>query len=336
MPAPVPVALRVCGGPRLRITELTSARPLAGLEADVVRGLGATPRWLAPKHFYDRVGAQLFDAICATDEYYLTRTEQALLERTADAVIAEARPDTLVELGSGAARKTRVLLDAMAAAGGPLTYVPVDISRDMLVGSSRQLLADYPTMAVHGLVADFDHHLHLLPRGDRRLIAFLGSSIGNLTQPEAVLMLAALRRGMAGADCLLIGFDLVKSPALLYAAYNDAAGITAEFNRNVLRVINRGLDGDFDLDGFEHRADWLPERAAIEMYLVARRTQRVRLRRLGRSYQFGAGERIRTEISRKFVRADVDAMTAAAGLRVTGWHAASDGGFALAVVTPAG
>jgi L-histidine Nalpha-methyltransferase len=318
---------------RLEITELAVPGGGAGdLARDVVRGFAGCPRWLPPKYFYDPDGAHLFDAICETPEYYLTRSEQGLLEAVAGEVVGHA--DTLVELGSGAARKTRTLLDAMRLRGGPVTYVPVDLSRDMLVAASRRLLDELPGLRVHALVADFDHHLHLLPRGGRRLVAFLGSSIGNFRQPRAIRFLTALVRGLEAGDRLLIGYDLVKAPGLLHAAYNDAAGITAEFNRNVLRVINRGLDGDFDVHGFDHRAEYLPECAQIEMYLVARRSYQVNLRRLGKRYRFAAGERIRTEISRKFVRADVDAMAAAAGLAVGGWHVSADGAFALAVLSP--
>ncbi|HTM20338.1 MAG TPA: L-histidine N(alpha)-methyltransferase [Kofleriaceae bacterium] len=321
---------------RVQVTELAVPGGSAGdLARDVVRGFAGCPRWLPPKYFYDPDGAHLFDAICETPEYYLTRAEQGLLEQVAGPVVDAAGADVLVELGSGAARKTRTLLDAMMRRGGPVTYVPVDISRDMLVAASTRLLDELPGLRVHALVADFDHHLHLLPRGGRRLIAFLGSSIGNFRQPRAIRFLAALARGLEADDRLLIGYDLVKAPGVLHAAYNDAAGITAEFNRNVLRVINRELGGDFEVAAFEHRADYLEERAQIEMYLVARGSQEVRLRRLDRRYRFAAGERIRTEISRKFVRADVDAMTAAAGLAVADWHVSADGAFALAVVGPA-
>jgi len=220
----------------------------------------------------------------------------------------------------------------MEGQGRAVTYVPVDISREMLVASSRALLDDYPWLRVHALVADLDHHLHLLPRAGRRLIAYLGSSIGNFLQPDAIRLAASLARGMDGDDRLLIGFDLVKSPAVLHAAYNDAAGLTAAFNRNLLRVVNRLLDGDFNPEWFDHLAFYAPERRWVEMHLVSRRTQTVELGWLGRSYAFATGERLHTEISRKFERADVDGIAAGAGLVVDRWHTDPKAWFALAVL----
>jgi L-histidine N-alpha-methyltransferase len=322
-------------GPRLRISRLAREARGSDLAADVTRGFGRTPRTLPPKYFYDARGARLFDAICDTPEYYPTRTEQALLEAVAPEIIAEADPTHLVELGSGAARKTRTLLDALGAHVAPQaahpTYVPIDISEHMLVSSARTLLEDYPDLRVHGVVADYDYHLHVMPRDGRRLIAFLGSTIGNFRQPRAIRFVASIAAGMDGADRLLIGFDLVKPAHVLHAAYNDAAGITAAFNLNVLEVINRELDGDFDLGGFEHVARYLPEQQQIEMYLASRRAQRVRLGKLGRSYTFSAGQLLRTEISRKFTRERAETVARAGGLEPIGWYPSSDGYFALLV-----
>ncbi len=315
----------------MEITELARGAGREDLVRDVVRGFAGCPRSLPPKYFYDEVGGRLFDAICSTPEYYLTRTEQGILDRVAGELVGDC--DTLVELGSGAARKTRTLLQAMHRQGrGAVTYVPVDISREMLVHSSGSLLADHPWLRVHGLVADLDHHLHLLPRGGRRLIAYLGSSIGNFLQPDAIRLAASLARGMGGDDRLLIGFDLVKSPAVLHAAYNDAAGLTAAFNRNLLHVVNRMLDADFIPDRFDHLAFYAPERRWIEMHLVSRRTQTVELGRIGKRYTFATGERLHTEISRKFERADVDSIAAGAGLRVDAWHTDADAWFALVLL----
>ncbi len=319
---------------RLRITRLAGATRVDTLAADVVAGFEKCPRSLPPKYFYDARGARLFDAICDTPEYYPTRTEQALLDATAGDIAALARPTHLVELGSGAARKTRTLIDAARRGARPLTYVPVNISEQMLVASSRRLLGDYPDLRVHAVVADYDHHLHLLPREGRRLIAFLGLTIGNFTQPAAVRFLSAIRRGMAADDRLLIGFDLVKSPAVLHAAYNDAAGLTTEFNRNVLYVLNRRLGGTFDPDSFDHIGEWHPEQRQMEMYLESRVDQTVTLEVLGRSYSFAAGERIHTEISRKHDRSMCEEMMAGAGLSTVSWFQSPDDYFALMLAAP--
>lgn len=319
---------------RLRITRLAGAARVDTLAADVLAGFEKCPRSLPPKYFYDARGARLFDAICDTPEYYPTRTEQALLDATAGDIASLARPTHLVELGSGAARKTRTLIDAARRGAHPLTYVPVDISEQMLVTSSRRLLADYPDLRVHAVVADYDHHLHLLPREGRRLIAFLGSTIGNFTQPAAVRFLAAIRSGMAADDRLLIGFDLIKAPAVLHAAYNDEGGLTTEFNRNVLYVLNRRLGGDFDPDTFDHIGEWHPEQQQMEMYLESRVDQTVTLEALGRSYSFAAGERIHTEISRKHDRAMCEEMMAGAGLSTISWFQSPDDYFALMLAAP--
>jgi L-histidine N-alpha-methyltransferase len=316
---------------RFRLTHLLEGPTGSTLAADVIRGFAAVPRWLSPKYFYDAHGAELFDAICDTPEYYPTRTEQALLDQVADEIIAEASPTTLVELGSGAARKTRTLLEALGRAVDEPTYVPVDIAEEMLTSSAMELLDDYPALRIHGVIADYDHHLHLLPRGGRRLIAFLGSTIGNFRQPGAVRFLRAIATGMDDDDSLLLGVDLVKSPAVLHAAYNDAAGLTAEFNCNVLRVINRELGADFAPQRFAHDARYVPEQRQIEMYLVSREAQIVDIPGVARRYRFAEGERIRTEISRKQTRASTVALLAAAGLDLRHWHESPDGYFALAL-----
>ncbi len=331
---PISVMRSESASDRLRITRLAGAARADTLAADVTAGFALCPRRLPPKYFYDARGARLFDAICDTPEYYPTRTEQALLEASAGDIAALARPTHLVELGSGAARKTRTLIDAAGRGVRQLCYVPVDISEQMLVASSRRLLADYPSLRVHAVVADYDHHLHLLPREGRRLIAFLGSTIGNFSQPAAVRFLRAIRRGMGAEDRLLVGFDLVKPPAILLAAYNDAAGLTTEFNRNVLHVVNRRLDGDFDPDAFDHVAEWHPEQQQMEMYLESRVDQTATLSALGRSYSFAAGERIHTEISRKHDRAMCEEMMTGAGLSSISWLESPDGYFALMLAAP--
>lgn len=310
--------------------------PGPDMAADVLAGFIHRPKSLPPKYFYDERGSRLFDAICHTDEYYPTRTEQALLERVAGTIVAESRPSRLVELGSGAARKTRVLLDRLVAQHDAPWYVPVDISEQMLRHSSSALLRDYPSLRVHGVVADYERHLHSLPSGGRRLIAFLGSTVGNFDQPTALAFIRSIATGMRSGDRLLLGLDLVKSPAVLHAAYNDAAGITAAFNRNVLHVLNRELGASFDPDAFEHIATYRPELQQIEMYLAARRGQRVFIRELGRNVVFAAGERMRTEISRKFTRASATNLICGAGLAMRSWYPSADGYFALAVAALAG
>jgi L-histidine Nalpha-methyltransferase len=335
MPVALPEPRRL--DDRLSITVLHESAADSGLAADVIRGLISVPKELPPKYFYDQRGSQLFDAICDTPEYYPTRTEEALLTAVAGDIVAAAEAAVLVELGSGAARKTRVLLDALARGNPRPVYMPIDISEAMLVDSARGLLADYPTLAVHGVVADYDHHMHLLPSpGGHRLIAFLGSTLGNFDEVGAVDFLADIAGGMTGDDTLLLGLDLVKSPAVLHAAYNDEAGVTARFNLNVLEVLNRELGADFDLDAFEHLARYLPERERIEMYLRARRDQRVTIAALDRCVPFSAGEEMRTEISRKFTRQGAETRLSAAGLTLDGWHASPDEYFALCTARPAG
>jgi L-histidine N-alpha-methyltransferase len=317
----------------LRIDRLGGGDLYTTLAADVRAGLGRRPKTLPPKYFYDERGARLFDAICDLPEYYPTRTEQALLGRVAGDVIAMTRPTHLIELGSGASRKTRLLLDALARPPGGACYVPWDVSEEMLRRSAAALRVMYPQLRIQGIVGDYQHHIDRLPGGGRRLVIFLGSTIGNLTPKETQRFLATLGRHLEPRDALLLGLDLVKPVPVLNAAYNDSKGVTAEFNRNVLRVLNRELDGDFDLDRFEHVAFYDPREAQVEMHLRATAFQRVRLRKLPLDVVFAAGETIRTEISRKFTRADAVSMLAAAGCSLKRWFESSDQYFALALGT---
>lgn len=305
------------------------------LGQDVRAGLSQRPKSIPPKHFYDERGSQLFDAICHTPEYYVTRTEQALLERIVDDVVAVSDPTDLVELGSGAARKTRTLLESMLRRSGSVRYVPLDVSEEMLRSSAERLLADYPELTVHGLVADYERHLDALPNGRRRLIAFLGSTLGNFPDDEAVAFLRGVGRTMGPDDRFLLGLDLVKASRVLDAAYNDAQGLTAAFNKNVLAVINERLLAGFDLRAFDHEARFVPERSQVEMRLRATRAQRVPIRRLEMEVEFERGEAILTEISRKFTRQGAEDMFARAGLALETWHLSEDGYFALALLTKA-
>jgi L-histidine Nalpha-methyltransferase len=306
----------------------------AALAADVRRGLGAREKWLPPKYFYDAAGSALFERITRLPEYYLTRAEHALLEAHAPGMLAELRPEEIVELGAGAASKARCLLAAQNGAGPLARYVPVDVDGAMLAAAGQTLLAEGGVGEVHAVVADFERHLaHVPPAAGRRLVAFLGSTLGNLDAPARHALLVDVRRLLGPDDRFLLGVDLVKSPRVLHAAYDDAAGVTAEFNRNILRVINRGLDADFDVDAFGHYARWDAEEARVEMHLVAATDHSVRVRDLDMTVHFETGETIWTESSYKFTRASVAAMMDAAGLTLARWE--TDGAFGLALAAPA-
>jgi L-histidine N-alpha-methyltransferase len=316
---------------RLTIEVRRPADGASTLASDVRSGFSAAPKRLAPKHFYDDVGSRLFDAICDTPEYYQTRTEHALLQSVARDVIATTRPTDLVELGSGAARKTRVLLDAIASAGLRCRYVPFDVSEGMLRETAQALLDEYPWLTVRGIVGDYDRDLWDFPPGQRRLFLFLGSTIGNFEHDAAVSFLRVLAAQMGPSDYLLLGLDLVKDARLLDAAYNDAQGITAEFNKNVLRVINRELGGQFDVDAFEHLAFFDERTARIEMHLRSARRQTVTIQALELAASFSEGERVLTEISRKFTAESARVMVGAAGLDLCEWLTPPNEFFALAL-----
>lgn len=317
--------------PLLHIEQRRAARDQRGrLARDVRRGLTGRPKRLPPKYFYDDRGSQLFDAICDLPEYYLTRTEHALLRRVAGPIIAAVAPSHLIELGSGASRKTRVLLDALQRDHPRPVYVPIDVSGGMLRRSAIALRAAYPRLRVHGLEADFEDGLPPLPAG-RRLVAYLGSSIGNFEPPADRRLLRAIAARLRPGDALLLGVDLVKAPAILEAAYDDAAGLTAEFNRNILRVLNRELGADFRPDRFDHVAFFNAAAAQVEMHLRAREAQAVSIAALGLVVEFAAGETIHTECCRKFTRAGVEALLASSGFRLERWDASPDVAVALAL-----
>jgi L-histidine N-alpha-methyltransferase len=296
---------------------LTAAEAHAALRADVRHGLTARPKQLPPKYFYDARGSALFEQITALAEYFPTRTEAALLAAHVDEIAVLSGAGTLVELGSGSSAKTRLLLDAFLRAGTLHRYVPQDVSETALRGALDELATRYPELALHGVVGDFTQHLHRLPVGDgpydRRLVAFLGGTIGNLVPGERAVFLERLRAALAPGEQLLLGAALVTDPAVLVAAYDDAAGVTAEFNRNVLRVLNRELHADLDVEAFAHVALWDAEREWIEMRLRAARTMAVSVRDLGLVVEFAAGEELRTEVSAKFRPAGVAAELAVAG-----------------------
>ncbi|GAA0626973.1 L-histidine N(alpha)-methyltransferase [Sporichthya brevicatena] len=305
------------------------------LRADVRTGLTATPKTLPPKWFYDARGSELFEQITRLPEYYPTRAEREILAREAAEIAASAESSTVVELGSGSSEKTRLLLDALDTAGTLRRYVAIDVSAAALTDAASALLRDYPDLEVNAVVGDFDSHLDRLPdSGDRRLFVFLGGTIGNFAPPERRRFLTAVRARMRPGDAFLLGTDLVKSPDVLVPAYDDAAGVTAEFNRNVLRVINRELGADFAVEAFEHVAVWDARNEWIEMRLRTREAQRVHIAALDLEVAFGAGESMRTEISAKFRRAGVAAELDAADLALTRWWTDAAGRFGLSLARP--
>jgi L-histidine N-alpha-methyltransferase len=301
----------------------------AGMLADLRAGLCRAQKELPPKYFYDERGSELFEEITRLPEYYLTRTERALLERWMPEWVWEIGPRSLVELGAGSAEKTRIVLDAMRQAVGFGAYVPVDVSADFLDATALRISAEYPTIETVPLVADMTADFDLpadLPRPT--LHAFLGSTIGNFAPDEAVALLASVRRRMHPGDAFLMGVDLRKDPATIEAAYNDAAGVTAEFNRNMLRVLNAAAGADFDVNAFEHRAFYHRELHRIEMHLVPSERQTVTIPGIG-TIEIDAGESIRTEISCKHDRASVEAMLAGAGMTLTRWATDDAGLYAI-------
>ncbi|MGC4887928.1 L-histidine N(alpha)-methyltransferase [Micromonospora sp. DT227] len=299
------------------------------LREDVRVGLTASPKWLPPKWFYDARGSELFEEITRLPEYYPTRAERAVLAAHAADVAALTGAKTLIELGSGSSEKTRLLLDAFTRHGDLGTFVPLDVSVSALRGSTEQIAAAYPGLRVRGIVGDFTRHLDRLPTGGRRLVAFLGGTIGNLLPGERAGFLTAMRAALEVGDWLLIGTDLVKDPGVIVPAYDDAAGVTAEFNRNVLRVINRELGADFDVAAFRHVAVWDPDREWIEMRLRAERPTRVRV--LDLDVTFAAGEELRTEVSAKFRPAGVAAELDRAGFARQAFWTDPDGLFGVSL-----
>ncbi|HEX5386545.1 MAG TPA: L-histidine N(alpha)-methyltransferase [Gemmatimonadales bacterium] len=303
--------------------------------AEVAAGLASPQKELPPKYFYDHRGSELFEEITRLPEYYLTRAERALLESWMPRLVPALGTRTLIELGAGGAEKSRVILDAMRAAGTADRYVPIDVSAAFLRETAAELRREYPHLAVSPAVSDIAEELNL-PRdiASPALFAFLGSTIGNFYPPAAIRLLARVRAALGPCDRFLMGADLRKSPTVIEAAYNDARGVTAEFNRNMLRVLNRELGADFDLDAFEHRAFYDDEAHRIEMHLVSIRTQTVRVPGVG-EVRFARGETLRTEISCKYDIPSIAALFNAAGLRLETWRTDAGRRFALVVGAPA-
>ncbi|WP_344611881.1 L-histidine N(alpha)-methyltransferase [Dactylosporangium salmoneum] len=295
---------------------LTAEDLAAALRADARRGLTATPKWLPPKYFYDARGSALFEEITRLREYYPTRAEREILAERAGAIARRTGAKVLVELGSGSSEKTRLLLDALREHGTLGSFVPLDVSGAALRDALAALRTDYPDLHLHGIVADFVNHLEVLPESGTRLVAFLGGTIGNLVPAERAAFLAGVRARLSPGEWLLIGADLVKNPAVLVPAYDDAAGVTAEFNRNVLHVLNRELHADFNPSLFAHVALWDPANEWIEMRLRATRPMTVHVADLGLDVSFAGGEELRTEVSAKFRPGRLANELAAAGFAV--------------------
>ncbi|MFI5897106.1 L-histidine N(alpha)-methyltransferase [Actinoplanes sp. NPDC051513] len=301
------------------------------LKADVTAGLTDDPKWLPPKWFYDARGSELFELITELPEYYPTRAERQILTDRAPDIARHTRATALLELGSGYSTKTRLLLDALTASGTLSSYVPMDVSPSALSAAGSRISADYPGLRVHNIVGDLTRHLKHLPAEGNRLVAFLGGTIGNLIPAERAAFFTDVRSVLEPGEHLLLGTDLVKSPSVVVPAYDDAQGVTAEFNRNVLRVLNGSLGADFDLDGFAHVALWNPAQEWIEMRLRARWPMRVTIPGVGLQVDFAAGEEVRTEVSAKFRREGVEGELGEAGFALDHWWTDRDGLFAVSL-----
>jgi L-histidine N-alpha-methyltransferase len=321
--------------PRLTKQSVTAVRSLPGIVEDATVGLMGSPRSMPPKYFYDERGSRLFDAICETREYYPTRSEETLLIRYAKDIVAGVRPDHILEFGSGTARKTRHLLSACDQASETICYWPFDVCEAMLLESGQRLVQEYDWLQVNALVGDYLGGLADLPRpAGSCLFLFLGGTIGNFTESQARQFLDEVRAVMGSDDYLLLGADRVKGSDVLHAAYNDEAGITAEFNLNLLQVLNRELDADFEEGQFEHVALFNPEASQIEMYLESSRQQSVYIGALDETLEFVQGDRILTEISRKFTPTTLESMLSAAGFEVARHFEPENGYFSLLLAKP--
>jgi L-histidine Nalpha-methyltransferase len=310
---------------------LPEGGPLSGIAADARMGLSAPFKELPPKYFYDERGSQLFEDITELPEYYLTRAERAILDARAAEIVETSGTSMLIELGSGSAAKTRCLFDAMHAAESLEAYVPVDISEEITRDTAARLIAEYDGLRVHGVVCDYETHLERIPREPGGLIAFLGGTIGNFQPNTRRSFLARIASLMYPEDRFLLGTDLVKDRARLEAAYNDSAGVTAEFNKNVLHVLNRELDADFDPDGFDHLAFWDEVNSWMDIRLRSLVDQVVTVSALDMRVEFAECEEMRTEISSKFTREQLEATYSEVGLELVEWWTDPEGLFALSL-----
>ncbi|GAB2965425.1 L-histidine N(alpha)-methyltransferase [Saccharothrix stipae] len=310
---------------------LTPEDAAVALRAEAKAGLTARPKWVSPKWFYDAVGSELFEEITRLPEYYPTRAEREILVARAAEIASLTGAHSLVELGSGSSEKTRLLLSALREHGTLTEFVPLDVSPSALTEAAKAIMASYPGLRVHGVVGDFTEHLGLLPGTPPRVVAFLGGTIGNLIPEERDKFFTSVRDVLEPGEWLLLGTDLVKDPDVLVRAYDDAQGVTAEFNRNVLRVMNRELDADFDPADFEHVALWNAEQEWIEMRLRALRPVKTHVAALGLDVEFTEGEELRTEVSAKFRREGVERELSAAGFALHHWWTDPESRFALSL-----
>lgn len=307
---------------------------LDSIAEDVRRGLSAPQKYLLPKFFYDIQGSLLFEQITELPEYYPTRTEISILSAIAEELMERVAPQELVELGSGSSTKTRMLLDARHGAKALARYIPFDVSQSIVRSAGAELQQLYPDMEFHGVIGDFERHLELVPPAvGKRLVLFLGSTIGNLEPSGRLALLGEIRKLLSPGDCLLLGMDLVKDVAVLEAAYNDAAGVTAAFNLNILNVVNNALNADFNVASFRHRAHYNRQQARIEMHLYAESPQTVHIGDLGMTVEIAKDESIWTESSHKFTRATATAMLQDAGMRLDAWYTDLQSYFGLALAT---
>lgn len=309
---------------RLELVEAVGAAESGEFQADIVAGLTASPKTLPCRYFYDEEGSLLFERICEVDEYYLTRTERSILESNADQIAASfPSATTMVELGSGSSVKTRLLIEAFLREHGRLRYVPLDISPTILETSALELLADYPGLEIFAIAAEYQAGLHQVARDvpEPRLVLFLGSTIGNFNPDEATAFLASIRKTLGAEDRMLLGADLAKSAAVLERAYDDEQGVTAAFNKNLLVRINEELDANFNLEAFDHQARFNGSADRVEMHLVSKVEQTVRIEAADIDIMFAAGESIHTESSHKYSPAQLQSLAAQAGLTtVHSWH----------------
>jgi L-histidine Nalpha-methyltransferase len=316
---------------------LSDSDAAAALKHDVQVGLSADPKWLPSKWLYDARGSELFEQITMLPEYYPTRTERTLLQRNVGEIADRVTADTLVELGSGSSEKTRLLLDALSASGALQRFVPLDVSEPALRAAMAAVDCEYPKLAVHGVVGDFTQHLEplLASRGEHRLVAFLGGTIGNLLPDERAGFLSGLYAALDPGESLLLGVGLITDPAVMVPAYDDAVGVTAEFNRNVLRVLNRELSANFDVEAFDHVAVWDATREWIEVRLRAHQTMTVHLPAVNMTVHYHRGEQMCTQISGKFRCESLGGELADAGFADHVWWTDSDDRYALVLATAA-
>ena len=310
---------------------LTHDQAARSLRTDARLGLTGNPKWLPPKWFYDKRGSDLFEEITRLPEYYPTRAERSILVAHAGDIARRTGAHTLVELGSGSSDKTRLLLDALQDEGTLREFVPLDVSESALRDAVIALHFDYPDLAIHGVVGDFTEHLGRIPGQIPRMVAFLGGTIGNFFPDERATFLGELRDTLISGEWLLLGTDLVKDPTVLVPAYDDAGGVTAEFNRNVLAVLNRELGGDFDVQNYEHVAIWDAQNEWIEMRLRSTAAAKVTLADLDLEIFCEAGEEIRTEISAKFRQDGIECELGTAGFSLDSWWTDPEGRFALSL-----